>query len=83
MGKVVIDCKTVPDLLFDCSRILEYAKIRTILQSKVVISLQLNGLLCTKNHVSFAIVVCSIFLTAVNLAYAYDTTESVDLFPCW
>ena len=24
----------VPDLLFDCSRVLEYAKIRTVLQSK-------------------------------------------------
>ena len=24
----------VPDLLFDCSRLLEYAKIRTVLQSK-------------------------------------------------
>ena len=23
----------VPDLLFDCSRVLEYAKIRTVLQS--------------------------------------------------
>ena len=25
-----------PDLLFDCSRVLEYAKIRTVLQSAVV-----------------------------------------------
>ena len=25
----------VPDLLFDCSRVLEYAKIRTVLQSTV------------------------------------------------
>ena len=25
----------VPDLLFDCSRVLEYAKIRTVLQSNV------------------------------------------------
>ena len=25
----------VPDLLFDCSRVLEYAKIRTVLQSRV------------------------------------------------
>ena len=24
----------IPDLLFDCSRVLEYAKIRTVLQSK-------------------------------------------------
>ena len=26
----------VPDLLFDCSRVLEYAKTRTVLQSKYV-----------------------------------------------
>ena len=25
----------VPDLLFDCSRVLEYAKIRTVLQSRM------------------------------------------------
>ena len=25
----------VPDLLFDCSRLLEYAKIRTVLQSTI------------------------------------------------
>ena len=29
----------VPDLLFDCSRVLEYAKIRTVLQSSVYITL--------------------------------------------
>ena len=28
----------VPDLLFDCSRVLEYAKIRTVLQSRSVIT---------------------------------------------
>ena len=29
-----IDCKSIiPDLLFDCSRVLEYAKIRNVLQS--------------------------------------------------
>ena len=28
----------VPDLLFDCSRVLEYGKIRTVLQSKVYIA---------------------------------------------
>ena len=25
----------IPDLLFDCSRVLEYAKIRTVLQSNI------------------------------------------------
>ena len=29
----------VPDLLFDCSRLLEYAKIRTVLQSKLISNL--------------------------------------------
>ena len=28
--------RLVPDLLFDCSRVLEYAKIRTVLQSKAI-----------------------------------------------
>ena len=27
----------VPDLLFDCSRLLEYAKIRTVLQSRIAV----------------------------------------------
>ena len=27
----------IPDLLFDCSRVLEYAKIRTVLQSKTIL----------------------------------------------
>ena len=38
----------VPDLLFDCSRVLEYAKIRTVLQSKllVVIGMTMKLTLC-------------------------------------
>ena len=52
-----VDCKTVgflissvslsvfslvPDLLFDCSRVLEYAITRTVLQSKGEVALRLN-----------------------------------------
>ena len=33
----------VPDLLFDCSRVLEYAKIRTVLQSTKSMDLQICG----------------------------------------
>ena len=32
----------VPDLLFDCSRVLEYAKTRTVLQSRLLIIHELN-----------------------------------------
>ena len=33
----------VPDLLFDCSRVLEYAKIQTVLQSKSKPSISQSG----------------------------------------
>ena len=33
----------VPDLLFDCSRVLEYAKIRTVLQSRHKVNVVANG----------------------------------------
>ena len=32
----------IPDLLFDCSRVLEYAKIRTVLQSNTYVIIKVN-----------------------------------------
>ena len=34
--------RLVPDLLFDCSRVLEYAKIRTVLQSSILLKWPFN-----------------------------------------
>ena len=50
----------VPDLLFDCSRLLEYAKIRTVLQSINAMNLLQKGqylwniILLWKKYLSFA-----------------------------
>ena len=42
----------VPDLFFDCSRVLEYAKIRTVLQSKTATSLLFS---LKRNSPSFSV----------------------------
>ena len=56
-NKMMVDCKTVgfflkiskeigkawrKSLLFDCSRVLEYAKIRTVLQSKMMVNRRIS-----------------------------------------
>ena len=69
-----VDCKTVgflissvslsvfslvPDLLFDCSRVLEYAITRTVLQSKGEVALRLN---CDRSYLHTVHVFYFIFL---------------------
>ena len=41
----------VPDLLFDCSRVLEYAKIRTVLQSIDLLTAAFPLIIITLRHI--------------------------------